>query len=170
MPMSIFPRPDARLLAVVAAAGLVLGTLTDAGLFFTADRPVPRPASPLPALSRGGTAPSPLTSLQEGEALRRPLFVASRRAPPKPPDPARPSELVPDLAVTGIIAGATGGVATGMDKRSQIPFALRTGDAVGDWHIDAISRETVRLKRDDRTRDYPLALPPPPPKAPPRHE
>jgi hypothetical protein len=72
----------------------------------------------------------------------------------------------PDLTVNGIIAGGNFGAVAGMDKRTQKPFSLRAGESMGDWQIDSISRDGLRLRRGDQIHDYPLQLPPPPPKAP----
>ncbi|MBB6253388.1 hypothetical protein [Nitrospirillum iridis] len=69
--------------------------------------------------------------------------------------------------MTGIIAGATGGIATGTDKKVQKPFRLRTGETLGDWRVDAITRTSLRLRHDDQIQDYPLITPPPITPAPP---
>jgi hypothetical protein len=102
----------------------------------------------------------------EGEALRRPLFTATRRPPPKPASQmTAANEAAPDIAVNGIISGSDVGAVAGIDKRTQKPFSLRVGESIGDWQVDTISRSGLRLRRDDQVRDYPLQLPLPPPKA-----
>lgn len=103
----------------------------------------------------------------EGEALRRPLFTPSRHPPQKPAALTGPgADLAPDLMINGVIAGDHVGAVAGLDKRTQKPFSLRAGESMGDWQIDSIDRGGLKLRRGDQTRDYPLQLPPTPPKAP----
>ncbi|EGY02701.1 hypothetical protein AZA_14943 [Nitrospirillum viridazoti Y2] len=120
----------------------------------------------VPPLPAAMAVPSPVTAqsmAEAGEAVRRPLFSQSRRPPP--PKPVAPPSSVqvapPDLQVVGIIAGASNGIATGTDKRLQKPFRLRTGDTLGEWQVDSITRTSVRLRHDDQVQDYPLVTPPP---------
>jgi hypothetical protein len=102
-----------------------------------------------------------------GEASRRPLFTPTRRPAPKPigQGTAGANDGAPDLVVNGIIAGGGIGAIAGIDKRTQKPFSLRAGETMGDWQIDGISRDGLRLRRGDQSHSYPLQLPPPPPKA-----
>ncbi|HMA49760.1 MAG TPA: hypothetical protein VKP60_08400 [Magnetospirillaceae bacterium] len=163
--MQIFPPLD-RLALVLGAAGLLAGSLAVFGVWLETPPPATRPLSPLPALVRGTNATVPQLSAMEGEALRRPPFAPSRRLPQKPISQAgSAADFAPDLTINGIIAGDHVGAVAGLDKRTQKPFSLRAGETMGDWQIDSIDRNGLKLRRGDQVRDYPLQLPPAPPKA-----
>ncbi|TWB39018.1 hypothetical protein [Nitrospirillum pindoramense] len=147
------------LAGVGAATGVALalvGVLSAAGPTAVAVPALP-PASAVPAPA----VAHPMADM--GEAVRRPLFAEGRRPPPPKPVQPPPSTLAqpPDLQVVGIIAGTSSGVATGTDKRAQKPFRLRTGDTLGEWQVEAITRTSLRLRHADQVQDYPLVTPPP---------
>lgn len=166
MPMQISPRPN-RLAIAMVTAGLLAGAMAALSTWLDASPSARRPLPPLPAVAQDHVAPAAQPMAPDGEALRRPLFSPARRPQPKPASPAGAAAVdpAPDLTVTGIIAGSDGGAVAGLDKRTQKPFSLRAGESLGDWRVDSIDRGTLRLRRGDQTRDYPLQLPPSPPKA-----
>lgn len=169
MPMPTLSPPD-RPALILGTIGLVVGVILALAVVLSASKvrsPILSPLPP-PLVTVPGT-PSVQPAAQEGEAVRRPLFIQSRRPPPAKPVSSPPSVLVPvpELAVTGIIAGASGGIATGTDKQAKKPFRLRTGETFGSWRVEAITRTNLRLRHDDQAQDYPLITPPPIAPAPP---
>ncbi|WP_145754563.1 hypothetical protein [Nitrospirillum amazonense] len=150
--------------AAVTLAGL--GVIAGVAMALVGIFAVPNPAAvTVPALPRALLPPLPPTAVpaaEVGEAVRRPLFSESRRPPPPKPIAPPPPVLVPapELQVTGIIAGVGGGVVLGTDKHTQKPFRLKTGEMLGDWRVDGITRTSLRLRHADQVQDYPLATPP----------
>ncbi|TWB23677.1 hypothetical protein FBZ89_102434 [Nitrospirillum amazonense] len=149
-------RPALMLAAtgLAVGAGLALVVAVDAS-----DQPV-RARAPLPAVPALAGPTAMGLSAEPGEAARRPLFTPDRRPPPKGGGAVAPDE--PDLQVTGVVTGAAGGAATGLDRKTQKPFSVRLGDDLQGWTVAAIGRATLRLRRGATVRDYPLVLPPPP--------
>lgn len=155
--------PPDRLILVVAIVSLALGSLLTLPVVLSASKvrmPALEPASGSLAI----VTESPIIQLsaQAGETLRRPLFSRSRRPPLPKPVPAPPPILIPppDLAVTGIIAISSGGIAIGNDKQAQKPFRVRTGETLGIWKVEAITKNNLRLRYNAQIQDYPLTTPP----------
>lgn len=144
-----------------------IGAAAGVALAVTGVLSAPAPAAmtvppPVPAAVTLPNPPAAQAEASPGEAVRRPLFAESRRPPvPKPVVVAPVTVPAPDLQVTGIIAGSNSGVATGTDKRTQKPFRLRTGETLGDWQVEAITRTSLRLRHDAQSQEYPLVTPPP---------
>ncbi|WP_049973890.1 hypothetical protein [Azospirillum sp. B4] len=158
-----------RGVVVLAGIGMAAGAAMALAGILSVPKPVAAIIPPLPpaAAVHGQPATQPLA--EPGEAVRRPPFSQSRRPPPPKPVVPPPPVLIPapDLQVTGIIAGVSNGIATGMDKRVQKPFRLRTGDALGEWRVEAITRTSLRLRHEGQVQDFPLVIPPPITPAPP---
>lgn len=115
----------------------------------------------LPELALPETGPAMASVAAPGAALARPPFSPGRRPPAKPlagpiAEPA-PSE----LRLTGIIAGAAGGVAMAIDLRTQQPVTLRAGSPFQDWTVEKVDRNSVLLRRGNETRLLTLPLPKP---------
>ncbi|TWB32033.1 hypothetical protein [Nitrospirillum bahiense] len=145
---------------MLAAAGLAVGAgLALAVAVDASDQPV-RVRAPLPAVPALAGPTAMGLSAEPGEAARRPLFTPDRRPPLKGGGAVAPDG--PDLQVTGVVTGAAGGAATGLDRKTQKPFSVRLGDDLQGWTVEAIGRATLRLRRGAAVRDYPLVLPPPP--------
>ncbi|TWB60538.1 hypothetical protein [Nitrospirillum viridazoti] len=145
---------------MLAAAGLAVGAgLALAVAVDASDQPV-RARAPLPAVPALAGPTAMGLSAEPGEAARRPLFTPDRRPPLKGGGAVAPDG--PDLQVTGVVTGAAGGAATGLDRKTQKPFSVRLGDDLQGWTVEAIGRATLRLRRGAAMRDYPLVLPPPP--------
>ncbi|ASG22447.1 hypothetical protein [Nitrospirillum viridazoti] len=145
---------------ILAAAGLAVGAgLALAVAVDASDQPV-RARAPLPAVPALAGPTAMGLSAEPGEAARRPLFTPDRRPPLKGGGAVAPDG--PDLQVTGVVTGAAGGAATGLDRKTQKPFSVRLGDDLQGWTVEAIGRATLRLRRGAAVRDYPLVLPPPP--------
>lgn len=156
-----------RLALAMATAGLIAGSAAAVAAWLNAAPPARRPLSPLPALTEDHAASNLQLAAADGEASRRPLFTPTRRPPPKPATAqAAGGDGAPDLTVNGVISGGDVGAVAGIDKRTQKPFSLRAGESMGGWQIDGIDRNGLRLRNGGQVRDYPLQLPPPPPKAP----
>ncbi|MEE3624497.1 hypothetical protein UCD39_10925 [Nitrospirillum sp. BR 11752] len=167
--MPTLPTLDRLVLVPVVVSAMAGAAIALAGALSIAEAPALALPPPLPTV----TLPMPSAArpaADGGEALRRPLFSQSRRPPPPKPSLPPPTQVqAPDLLVVGIIAGASSGIATGTDKRLQKPFRLRTGDTLGEWQVDSITKTRLRLRHEDQVQDYPLATPPPiPPSPPPR--
>lgn len=156
-----------RLALTMAATGLMAGSAAALSVWLGTASPARRPLAPLPAIAPAHEAGGYPPLAPDGEALRRPLFTSTRRPPPKPTGQvmAGGNDGAPDLVVNGTIAGGDVGAVAGIDKRTQRPFSLRAGENMGDWQVDSISKDGLRLRYGDQIRDYPLQLPPPPPKA-----
>ncbi|MEC4591054.1 hypothetical protein VPG91_08655 [Nitrospirillum amazonense] len=157
--MPTWPSID-RPALMLAVAGLAVGAgLALAVAIDASDQPV-RVRAPLPAVPALAGPTAMGLSAEPGEAARRPLFTPDRRPPLRGGGTVAPDG--PDLQVTGVITGAAGGAATGLDRKTQKPFSVRLGDDLQGWTVEAIGRATLRLRRGAAVRDYPLALPPPP--------
>lgn len=165
MPMPISVRLN-RLALAMAATGLIVGSAAALNAWAGATPPARRPLPPLPTVTQQEAATyRPVAT--DGEAIRRPLFTPARRPQARPAvQAAGGSDSAPDLTVTGIISGGDVGAVAGVDKRTQKPFSLRAGESLGDWQIDTIDRNGLRLRHGGQVRDFPLQLPPSPPKAP----
>ena len=97
----------------------------------------------------------------------RPLFSPTRRPPPAPiampavaaAPPAPPAPAMPDVALSGVIAGGGGGVALLRRPQDAAPIRLRLGGQVDGWTLAEIRPRAVVLRRDDRavTVDLPAA-------------
>ncbi|MDZ5649535.1 hypothetical protein [Nitrospirillum sp. BR 11828] len=161
--MPTWPAPRGaldRTALLLAGVGLVVGTGLALAVAVDASGPPVRAQAPLPVLPPlAGPTPMGL-SAEPGEAARRPLFTPDRRPPLKATTPVASDG--PDLLVTGVVTGPSGGAATGVDRKSQKPFSVRLGDDLQGWTVDAIGRSYLRLRRGAAVRDYPLAVPPPP--------
>ncbi|MDG3444190.1 hypothetical protein [Nitrospirillum amazonense] len=157
--MPTWPPLD-RPAVMLATAGLAIGAgLALAVAVDASDQPL-RVRAPLPAVPALAGPTAMGLSAEPGEAARRPLFTPDRRPPLKGGGAVAPDG--PDLQVTGVVTGAAGGAATGLDRKTQKPFSVRLGDDLQGWTVEAIGRATLRLRRGAAVRDYPLVLPPPP--------
>jgi hypothetical protein len=90
----------------------------------------------------------------------RPLFSASRRAPPPPPAPPVPATNAassaptkpeqPPLTLQGTAIGQPRDIALVLDEVAKSSVTLRVGQAVQGWYLRSVAHETVTLEKGDR--------------------
>ena len=100
----------------------------------------------------------PLSVLTATQA--RPIFSASRRAPPRavvapPIEPVAPAPAPkgperPPLALVGAIVGDRDAVAVFLDQTNQKIVRLRKGEAHSGWVLNSVRGREVTLKKADQ--------------------
>lgn len=154
----------------LGAAALALGAVVVDAL-----RSPPRPPSApgdfavqLPQLPPPPVAAlPPVTELSE--TVRRPLFDPDRRPPPAPAAPAQasaPPAPPPPLKVNliGVIMGPSERLALVASPSERQARALREGDAIDGWRVEAITARSVLFTHRDSRREIaldPKKQPPP---------
>ena len=112
----------------------------------------------------------PLWRLPLGELTgtrERPIFSATRRAPPAPETPPPPAlvsapgkEITrPPLSLLGAIAADEAGIAIFLDEITRRTVRLKVGEGYAGWTLQLVKAREATLIRDQYTAI--VALPPP---------
>jgi general secretion pathway protein N len=142
-------------------------------LFETDKRPPRQPASdpaaltPSPAQSGNPLWSVPLSKLS---ATRdRPIFSASRRAPPQAvvaplaePAPPQPQKLGLEplsLTLIGAVVGETDAIAVFIDRANKGIVRMRRGETHGGWQLSSLAGREATLKNGGRTEVLVLLKP-----------
>lgn len=107
------------------------------------------PAAVVPTIDPGPALPQAQVDLSRFVAtLERPLFVPTRRPPPPAPPASAPAvEPLPPMRLMAVYGNADGGgVLVALDGRVK---RLKLGDAIGNWTVKSLQRNSVELARGD---------------------
>ena len=117
------------------------------------------PIAERPSASATGNPLAGLDKASLRDMTERPLFTATRRAPPAPapreaeavpvPPPAPPS--TPDYTLLGIIRDGDRAIALLRSRSDGRSLRMQAGDMIGGWEIAAVETVSVTLKGRDGT-------------------
>lgn len=146
------------LLALLCAGEIALAGLSWHGLTPSGGGSVPRPSAqaPLAAGPATGLETDPLASFSA--FVDRPLFLATRRPPPRAAASPRPG--LADAKADGVVFGPYRFTGIAVTPRVRIAFvteiktgrsiALAEGETLGDWRCAEITPGSVTLERDGK--------------------